>query len=758
MRLRLPTLLLVLIALALPSVARADDCVDAHSWTAGVVDLCGGTLVYRDYVDDDYGADTGDRTTSHTANLAPTAGDQSYPAGDEATADLIRLTLTVEGGQLKVSGLLNALYKPDQTVLAVAIDSDGNPLTGGGKWGDLDVSSKGWDKIAYFSQGDPATNTITGTMPLPPGEKWRVQAATAIKAPGQVMNVAFRGVDEDPGFRGNDATTVVNPGKGSWFEDKQAAALAAGEISEFGADVNVADLKGDTTRAQSVESGLHERVYESAYTIPPQNEGRNEAGVPGRGQGGGTSPAIGFEQTFQYLGKYQPYGIYLPKTPTPHGMQMLFHGSGSVMSGLVNQPGMQARFGDELNRVLVVPEARGQNGFGSDISERDLLDVMDDVQKTYGIDRDKVFAGGYSQGGYITYRMAMLWPDRFAGAVDWVGFTGDDENGTPLQGQGYTAGAVGNMIDFVGNLRRVPAFMLYSGADELVHVNTAVAMQNAFDATDDVFTFYMHPAAEHLTYAGLDDWRKEAADTKGLTLVHDPPRVTFRTATFLDDPAHDIVHDHAYWISEIRERKKAYEDVDLTTFACGGKVPEVEKGTSAGPDPLPWTAVFQRQTGLREVGKRNAMEGSIANISSLRIDAGATCLRGKTFNYDIETDGPVRITFTDGRVLDFDRDGEHLGALGAPTTGRCSAKRSVRFRLHHAHKARVVKVVAYVNGKRKLRRRGHDIRSITLRKLPRKPFTVRIVSTHSTGSQLVSTRKFKGCKKSRPRTRRHRHR
>ena len=155
--------------------------------------------------------------------------------------------------------------------------------------------------------------------------------------------------------------------------------------------------------------------------------------------------------------------------------------------------------------MLVVPEARGQNGFGSDISERDLLDVMADVQANYPIDRNQVFSGGYSQGGYITYRMAELYPDRFAGAVDWVGFTGDDENGTPAQGQGYTAGAVGNVIDFVGNLRRVPTFMLYSGADELVHVNTALAMQSAFEATDNVFVFYLHPAAEHLTYAALDD-------------------------------------------------------------------------------------------------------------------------------------------------------------------------------------------------------------------------------------------------------------
>src|SRR5947209_1800303 len=222
-------LLAVSVAAALCAVpasagAAADPaCLAPHSWVAGSVDLCGGTLVYEDYVDDDYGADTGMRTTSHTASLAPTAGDQSYPAGQVATADLIRLTLRVEGGKLHVTGLLNALYKPDSTILAVAIDSDDNQATGGGKWGSLDVSSKGWDQIAYFKTGDPATNTIDGTMPLPPGGKWRVQAATA-QADGTVMNVAFRGVDERSAFRGNDAASNVDPDAGSWFEDKQAAA------------------------------------------------------------------------------------------------------------------------------------------------------------------------------------------------------------------------------------------------------------------------------------------------------------------------------------------------------------------------------------------------------------------------------------------------------------------------------------------------------------------------------------------------------
>src|SRR5437764_7220772 len=123
MRRVLPFVLL-LAAFAWPAAARADSCTEPYSWVAGSTSLCKGAIVYSDYVDDDYGADTGNsNTTDRTAGLAPTAGDESYPDGKDAAADLVRLTLRVQGDRLQVTGLLNALYSADSTVLAVAIDT-----------------------------------------------------------------------------------------------------------------------------------------------------------------------------------------------------------------------------------------------------------------------------------------------------------------------------------------------------------------------------------------------------------------------------------------------------------------------------------------------------------------------------------------------------------------------------------------------------------------------------------------------------------
>jgi hypothetical protein len=42
---------------------------------------------------------------------------------------------------------------------------------------------------------------------------------------------------------------------------------------------------------------------------------------------------------------------------------------------------------------------------------------------------------------------------------------------------------------------------------------------------------------------------------------------------------------------------------------------------------------------------------------------------------------------------------------------------------------------------------------VTLRRLPKRKFKVRIVATQSGGSKLISTRTYHGCRKSRPHTR-----
>src|SRR5256885_3020084 len=95
-----------------------------------------------------------------------------------------------------------------------------------------------------------------------------------------------------------------------------------------------------------------------------------------------------------------------------------------------------------------------------------------------------------------------------------------------------------------------------------------------------------------------------------------------------------------------------------------------------------------------------------------------------------------------------------VGALGVPAAARpaCADRRSFRFRLNPG-KSRVTKVEIFVNGVRKVLKRGKSIRFVTLRKLPKRRFVVRVVTTLANGKKRDSVRTYRGCAKSKPRTR-----
>jgi hypothetical protein len=92
--------------------------------------------------------------------------------------------------------------------------------------------------------------------------------------------------------------------------------------------------------------------------------------------------------------------------------------------------------------------------------------------------------------------------------------------------------------------------------------------------------------------------------------------------------------------------------------------------------------------------------------------------------------------------------------IGLPGNRECVDRRRFTFKLHRPKHTRIVRVEAFVNGKRRLRIKGKDIRRIALRELPKKRFVVRIRVVHSSGSEVISTRVYKGCKQSKPTTKR----
>ena len=692
---------------------------DRDSWVAGTVELCDGALIYRDYIYDDYGADggligispsngidllnvlsraggIGNPLATTPGLLSPTAGDQRYPAGLENTADLAKLTLQLDGDALKVSVELNTLYSSDDTLAVLAIDTDNDRATGGGDWEGLGIRSDGWDRLYRFEQGNPVTNTLSGSIPAPDSPTWRIQAVVA-QANGTVMNVAFRGPHELA--RAGALPEQILPDGGNFWEDIQARVLANGDISQFGHTVERADLENRVNQEPGEIKGFQQRVYTSEYTLPP-GEGVSMHGVPGRH--GDTN--IPCEQYFHYLGRYQPYGFYVPEGDGPFGLQMILHGCEANHASQINQKNFQTAFAENQNRILAAPLGRGPRGFYSDISERDVRDVQSDVERHYPIDTSKRIISGYSMGGYGAMRLASLYPQDYAAGVNWVGFTGsllnlplthelinDGEvpvvgslldsliNGIPIVGdlvnledqlslvlspihelqETTTIGAVDNVYDYVSNLQHTPFAHVYSGADELVHVTTSLGLEEQLLKGEMPYQFYLHPVAEHLTYILLDQWSKEARYITGRTQQQNPSRVRFRYEPANAYPEYDIQHNRAYWVHDLSGRSPEAVTIDLTTHACGAEQYDTEKKVlEGGAEVLPWVGSHRALTQTGEAPPSARLTGSLENLHQGTMDVAATCLEG-AFEYDLVSDGAATLLLNDGRSISLTEGTNH---------------------------------------------------------------------------------------------------
>ena len=85
--------------------------------------------------------------------------------------------------------------------------------------------------------------------------------------------------------------------------------------------------------------------------------------------------------------------------------------------------------------------------------------------------------------------------------------------------------------------------------------------------------------------------------------------------------------------------------------------------TRMGTDPVPWVSDERDRTGVKAVPKSYRLTGTLTNVSALRIAASQACLAHHAFDYDIATDGPATLTFSDGRTLSFSGAGAHKGML-----------------------------------------------------------------------------------------------
>jgi len=604
---------------------------------------------------------------------------------------------------------------------------------------DVDVTRRQITTLVPNGLWDPghATARIAAAVGLWDGQHDRYlvpgQSATATSPggagltadPSAFFNVAFRLEEPTPEFGAAIVEQVGN--NPTWWRDSgQAAALASGDLTALAAEVDFGKLADRVTDNGDVPTtGNFDRILASHFE--PHQGTRYDASC------------YGGDYDCQYQGRLQPYAIYIPKKAPPrsgYGMTLLLHANAANYNEFLNSRNAQ-QFGDRgTGSIVATPQARDPGSSYIGLAASDVFEVWADIARHYDLDPTWRTIAGYSLGGLGTFKLAEQFPDLFARAQPTVGASTDD--------------------DLIDSLRNIPVLMWNGASDELVGPEMYVPTQQRLDQLGYRYELDVFEPGEHNSLAINDEFDQAAAFLGDATVDRNPSHVTFVAKPSLYLPKLDYVADHAYWLSgvAVRDASAGSGRIDVISHGFGASEPD-PTATASGAGTItggyllpqyPYTSQSKAWGPGPPGPLADVLDVSASNVRSVTVNAPRARVSCSA-KLMLETDGPLDVVLAGCG-----------GAAKLPQARRCVDRRKFTFRLHHAPKARVVRVAAYVNGKRVLVRRGHNLRRVTLKRLPRRRFTVRIVSTQSTGSKLVSVRRYKGCRKGRPHTRAHHHR
>ncbi|PSP99132.1 hypothetical protein BRC89_05475 [Halobacteriales archaeon QS_4_70_19] len=680
-----------------------------------------GEYLYQDFVYDDHGADTSPAGTPPSprpdATYAGATGDFVYPT-DQATyrdnaADLLEFRCRPVGGDagedpgVAYRITLQTIADPEAAVVAVGIDTGdatetdwghglgdlgapvGHVLAVSGDEATLDGSTDGVRSVSV----DEERSQLEVVVDLDPGrETWTHYCVTGVReaaagglafapvgeqatedrpggANGQdvppVFNVGFR-IDEPLGALNEESEELEreleqqreavgsrSPGYGNRRDHAQAGALAERDISAFGAAVDFDRLRDGVVDRRVPETGFMCRLYGSAFDLGTTDRFESSEGVDA------DEPV--------FLGQVQPYALYVPSSydpddPEPTPLWLDCHSRSACYTQYATySPDQLRQLGEENDTIVLTPEARGPTGWYQQEAEIDVFEAWRDCRNRYAIDDDRVFLGGYSMGGYATYKFGAQYPDLFAKGFAVVGPPGEDVLAGPTNGNAKTNDGASadpeNTMRITDNLRHVPLLMWNGANDQLVPLPGVINYEQQLRDHGYRHELDVFPGYEHFTFAVRDDWGPGAAFFAGdylgsPTVTRNPARVTYRAVPDFDHDlggdAPELVHDGAYWVHDISPRgtgDAAEALVDAVSHADGYGEPATEDFQGPGTDPAPYTKRGTRWSGaLQRSPARNALDVTLEGTERATVYVEAAGLDpARRLDLTVESDGPATL-------------------------------------------------------------------------------------------------------------------
>jgi hypothetical protein len=671
-----------------------------------------GEFLYQDFLYDDHGArairDPSDPRSGSDAFSAPN-GTYTYPTDPvyaNNAADLVELRVKPRPRATLFRITLNAMRQPGRVATTIALGNSSEPrelphganaraparlfLTVRGARAELRRADDGapvrprprawvskhrrqihvrvprrtWNPrrrtvriAAAVGLWDRAADRYL--LPQAAATRERPGGAGTLSQPSAFFNVAFRHAEPFPDLTDESGVgAVTNP---AWWRDKQqAAALAEGDLSPFFANVNFGKLRRGARddmrgRPRGVpRRGPMNRILASRFE-PHQGADYTQ----GCGSSAGCVGVLG--------GRLQPYAIYVPRQRRPQrgwGLTLLLHSLAANYNQFSDSRN-QSQLGERgPGSIVITPQGRGPDGWYYELAGADAFEVWNDVARRYRLNHRWTAIGGYSMGGYGTYKLATRYPDLFSAGNPVVGPPAQGVWAPPGEPSG---GARSNTHRMLESLRHVPMMIWAAVADELVPVTGPTAQQQRLDQLGYRFVFDLF-TGEHLTLAAHDEYGPVAEFLGTRRVNRNPARVSYVVNPTMDFPGAGTVADHAYWLSGLRLRDASgaapLGKVDARSHAFGAGDPEpgptrTSAGTLDGGN-LGSLAFTRREKGwgpAKSIPTADRLEIDAENLSRIIVHTRRARLSCRP-RIDLQTDGPLTVRLAGcGRAIRFDADG-----------------------------------------------------------------------------------------------------
>ncbi len=173
---------------------------------------------------------------------------------------------------------------------------------------------------------------------------------------------------------------------------------------------------------------------------------------------------------------YLPEGYHQDDQVWP--LVLFLHGSGERGDDLESVkrhgPPMLVEQGKDFPFILVSPQCP----LGQRWNPLELSVLLDEIEKDYHVDTNRIYVTGLSMGGEGTWKLVMFEPHRFAAAATVCGRTGSA------------------YLDAC-KLKSLPIWVFHGAMDDVVPLEESVRMVKALQACGNDVKFTVYPKANH---------------------------------------------------------------------------------------------------------------------------------------------------------------------------------------------------------------------------------------------------------------------